>query len=65
LAQFHVFIEEGNMETGDTSRQPLVRPYRRLRDDPKFWELKKVIEDLPSDKIERLKNRLQELEDEC
>lgn len=53
------------METGDTSRQPLVRPYRRLRDDPKFWELKKVIEDLPSDKIERLKNRLQELEDEC
>lgn len=52
------------MESGDASRQPLPRPYRSLREDPKFSELKKVIEDLPNDKIERLKNRLMEMQED-
>jgi hypothetical protein len=56
--------KEGHMESGDASRQPLPRPYRSLREDPKFSELKKVIEDLPNDKIERLKNRLMEMQED-
>ena len=37
------------------------RPYRKLRDEPKYEELKKIINDLPPDKMEKLKSYIQRL----
>lgn len=53
------------MESREGSGQSLQRPYRQLRDDPRYGELKRVIEKLPLDKIERLKVRLRELEEDA
>ena len=32
-----------------------TRPYRTLREDPRYDELRKIIDELPPDKIEKLK----------
>lgn len=39
----------------------LQRPYRNLRDDPRYDEIKKIIEGVPPEKIEMLKRYLQNL----
>jgi hypothetical protein len=35
------------------------RPYRPLRDDPRYDEIKKMIENLPSENMEKLKRYIQ------
>ncbi len=35
------------------------RPYRPLRDDPRYDEIKKMIEELPSENMEKLKRYIQ------
>ncbi|MBI4964711.1 MAG: hypothetical protein HY913_15635 [Desulfomonile tiedjei] len=35
------------------------RPYRRLREDPRYDEIKRIIEDFPADKMEKLKDYIQ------
>lgn len=37
------------------------QPYRRLREDPRYHELKRVIDNFPRDKMHRLKNYLKRL----
>lgn len=36
--------------------EPPSRPYGELRDDPRYGELKNLIENLPAEKLEKLKN---------
>jgi len=38
------------------STQTPSKPYGELRDDPRYGELKNLIESLPPDKLEKLKN---------
>lgn len=38
---------------------PPTRPYGQLRDDPRYGELKNLIESLPPEKLEKLKNYIQ------
>ena len=33
-----------------------TRPYKTLREDPRYDELKKIIDELPPEKIEKLKS---------
>jgi hypothetical protein len=45
------------METLDasgTKNQP--QPYRRLRDDPRYAEIKKIIDQCPKDKMGKLRS---------
>jgi hypothetical protein len=35
------------------------RPYRDLREDPRYDELKRIIENFPRDKMHRLKSYIQ------
>jgi hypothetical protein len=35
------------------------RPYRRLREDPRYDEIKRIIENFPADKMEQLKDYIQ------
>ncbi|MCA1960335.1 MAG: hypothetical protein LDL33_06030, partial [Desulfomonile sp.] len=39
-----------------SSIQAPPKPYGELRDDPRYGELKSLIESLPPDKLEKLKN---------
>lgn len=41
----------GNSSGGKTCQQP----YRRFREDPRYDELKRMIESFPSEKMEQLK----------
>ncbi len=44
------------MHGANSSRgKTLEKPYRRFRDDPKYDEIKKMIEDFPSEKMEQLR----------
>lgn len=36
------------------------RPYRPLRDDPRYSEIKKMIEEFPSEHMEKLKRYIQQ-----
>jgi hypothetical protein len=48
------------MSTLDCSGQSNGRgPYRSLREDPRYAEIKRIIDNLPSDKMELLKRYIQ------
>lgn len=42
-----------------------LRPYRPFREDPHYSEIKKMIEDLPPDKMIELKNYLDNWLNSC
>jgi hypothetical protein len=45
------------MDTPDVSGLKIRRrPYRSLREDPRYNEIKRMIDDFPPDKMEKLKN---------
>lgn len=45
------------METSDVSgAKDRRRPYRSLREDPRYNEIKRMIDDFPPDKMDKLKN---------
>lgn len=44
-----------------SGRKNLQKPYRNLRDDPRYDEIKRIIEGVPPEKIEILKRYLQSL----
>jgi hypothetical protein len=56
------FVRRCRMQNYETSgAKTRGRPYRNLRDEPKYEELKKIISDLPPDKMEKLKSYIQRL----
>jgi hypothetical protein len=49
-----------NMRSMDTSLiQPQRQPYRPIRDDPKYDEIKDIIDKFPPEQMERLKRYIQ------
>ncbi|MDQ7784083.1 MAG: hypothetical protein RDU20_14460 [Desulfomonilaceae bacterium] len=36
------------------------KPYRRLREDPRYHELKKLVDEFPPEKMERLRMYIQQ-----
>lgn len=44
-----------------SGRKNSQRPYRKLCDDPRYDEIKRIIEGVPPEKIEILKRYLQDL----
>jgi hypothetical protein len=49
-----------NMRSVDTSRiEGQRQPYRPIRDDPKYDEIKKIIEKFPPEQMDRLKRYIQ------
>jgi hypothetical protein len=40
----------------------LKQPYRGIREDPRYGELKEFIEKCPKDKLEKLRNCIRDLE---
>lgn len=36
-----------------------LRPYRRFRDDPRYDEIKRIIDEIPREKMEELKMYIQ------
>lgn len=56
----NIDTRRSKMGTLDVSgAQNQRRPYRRLREDPRYDEIKRIIEDFPADKMEKLKDYIQ------
>jgi hypothetical protein len=49
-------LGDGKMRTLDASAaEQRRRPYRPLREDPRYDEIKRIIDDMPAEKMKKLK----------
>jgi hypothetical protein len=51
-----LILGEGKMRALDASAaKPRQQPYRPLREDPRYDEIKRIIDDMPAEEMKKLK----------